>query len=126
MRLVKPGPDRDVPRGVVGGAEISQASAGAHNIYMGRFRVPAGTQSRPHYHEGCESALYMLSGGIRIKWGDHLEKELEVEPGDMLYVPPRVTHVVENISDTEPAEYVVARDSPQEDAVVVPWAEEDP
>jgi uncharacterized RmlC-like cupin family protein len=123
MRVVKPGPDRDVPRGIVGGAEISQATAGAHNIYMARFRVPAGAQSRPHYHEGCESALYMLSGSVRIKWGDHLEKALEVEPGDMLYVPPRVTHVVENVSDTEPADYVVARDSPHEDAVVVPWAE---
>jgi uncharacterized RmlC-like cupin family protein len=124
MRLVKPGPDRDTPRGIVGGAEISQTTAGALNIYMGRFRVPAGARSRPHYHDGCESALYMLSGSVRIKWGDHLEKELAVEPGDMLYVPPRVTHVVENVSETEPAEYVVARDSPHEDAVVVPWAQD--
>jgi hypothetical protein len=31
--------------------------------------------------------------------------------------------VLENVSDTEPAEYVVARDSPQEDAVIVPWAD---
>ncbi len=124
MRVVKPGPDRDVPRGVVGGAEISQVTAGAANIYMGVFRVPAGARSRAHYHDNCESALYMLSGGIRIRWGDHLEKELEIEPGDMLYVPPRITHIVENVSDTEPAEYIVARDSPHEDAVVVPWAEE--
>jgi uncharacterized RmlC-like cupin family protein len=124
MRVVKPGADHDVPRGIVGGAEISQATAGARNIYMGRFRVPAGTRSRPHYHENCESTLYMLTGGIRIKWGDHLEKELEIEPGDMLYVPPRITHIVENVSDAEPAEYVVARDSPTEDAIVVPWAEE--
>ncbi len=124
MRLVKPGPDRDVPRGIVGGAEISQTTAGALNIYMGRFRVPAGARSRPHYHEGCESALYMLAGGVRILWGDHLEQALEVEPGDMLYVPPRVTHVVENVSDTEAADYVVARDSPLEDAVVVPWAQD--
>ena len=124
MRLVKPGPDREVPRGIVGGAEISQATAGAHNIYMGRFRVPAGARSRPHYHEGCESALYMLNGSVRIRWGDHLEEELVVESGDMLYVPPRVTHIVENVSDAEAADYVVARDSPQEDAVVVPWADE--
>lgn len=124
MRLVKPGPDREVPRGVVGGAEISQATAGAHNIYMGRFRVPPGTRSRPHYHEDCESALYMLTGSVRILWGDHLEQQLDVVPGDMLYVPPRVTHVVENLSEAEPADYVVARDSPQEDAVVVPWAQE--
>ena len=66
MQVVKPGPDRETPRGVVGGSEISQATTGAHDIYMGRFRVPAGARSRPHYHEGCESALYMLSGRIAI------------------------------------------------------------
>ena len=123
MKLVKPsGEERDVPRGVVGGAEISQATTGAHNIYMGIFRVPAGARGRPHYHDNCESALYMLSGSIEIAWGDHLEDKVTVEPGDMLYVPPRQTHVVRNRSETEPAEYVVARDSPTEDSVEVPWA----
>jgi len=86
--------------------------------------VPAGAQSRPHYHENCESALYMLSGSIEIRWGDHLEDTLVVEPGDLLYVPPRETHIVVNRSATEPAEYVVARDSPTEDSVEVPWASE--
>ena len=124
MRVIKPESDRDVPRGVVGGAEISQTTAGAQNIYMGVFRVPPGAQSRPHYHERCESAVYMLSGHLRVRWGDHLENELELEPHDLVYVPPRETHVLENPSETEGAEYVVARDSPTEDAVVVPWAEE--
>ncbi len=124
MKVVKPGEDRDVPRGVVGGAEISQATAGASNIYMGIFRVPPGARSRPHYHENCESAVYMLSGHLVVKWGDRLESEINLEPGDMVYVPPRETHVLDNPSDTEAAEYVVARDSPTEDAVVVPWAQE--
>jgi uncharacterized RmlC-like cupin family protein len=125
MRLVKPkDPDRDLPRGVVGGAEISQATTGAHNIYMGLFRVPAGARGRPHYHENCESALYMIKGGIEIQWGDGLEDSLEVHEGDMLYVPPRETHIVRNLSADEPAEYIVARDSPTEDSVEVPWAEE--
>jgi uncharacterized RmlC-like cupin family protein len=124
MKVVKPGEDHDVPRGVVGGAEISQATTGASNIYMGVFRVPAGASSRPHYHEGCESAVYMLSGELLVKWGDRLEHEVRLEPGDMVYVPPRETHVLENPSDTAGAEYVVARDSPTEDAVVVPWAQE--
>jgi uncharacterized RmlC-like cupin family protein len=123
MRVVKPSDqDRDLPRGVVGGAEISQATTGAHNIYMGLFRVPPGARSRPHYHENCESALYMLKGGIEIQWGDRLEDAIEVREGDMLYVPPRETHIVRNLSDSEPAEYVVARDSPTEDSVEVPWA----
>ena len=123
MRVVKPGPEHEEPRGVLGGAEISQATAGAHNIYMGVFRVPPGARSRPHDHEGCESAVYMLSGQLLVKWGDHLEHAIELEPHDLVYVPPRETHVLENVSDSEPAEYVVARDSPHEDAVVVPWAE---
>jgi uncharacterized RmlC-like cupin family protein len=124
MKVVKPGPDREVQRGVVGGAEISQTTAGAHNIYMAVFRVPPGASSRPHYHEGCESAVYMLAGRMRVRWGDRLEQEVTLEPRDLVYVPPRETHLLENVSDTEPAEYVVARDSPLEDAVIVPWAQE--
>jgi uncharacterized RmlC-like cupin family protein len=123
MRVIKPGPDHEVPRGVLGGAEISQATAGARNIYMAVFRVPPRSQSRPHYHERCESAVYMIAGRLLVRWGEHLEAELELEPGDLVYVPPRETHILENSSE-EAAEYVVARDSPHEDAVVVPWAEE--
>ena len=123
MRVVKPSEvDRDVPRGVVGGSEISQATTGAVNFYMGLFRVPPGARSRPHYHEGCESAVYMLSGELEVRWGDHLEQIVTIGPGDMVYVPPRETHILENRSETDAAEYVVARDSPTEDSVEVPWA----
>jgi uncharacterized RmlC-like cupin family protein len=123
MKVVKPGPEREVPRGVLGGSEISQATAGAHNIYMAVFRVPPGARSRPHYHAACESAVYMLSGALKVRWGDRLENEVVLEPRDLVYVPPRETHVLENQSDTEPAEYVVARDAPDEDSVEVPWAD---
>ena len=124
MKLIKPGPDHEVPRGIVGGAEISQATAGAHNIYMGRFRVPAGRALAPALPRGMrEHALHALRRRPDSDGGP-ARAELEVTPGDMLYVPPRVTHIVENVSDSEPAEYVVARDSPTEDAVVVPWAEQ--
>jgi uncharacterized RmlC-like cupin family protein len=123
VKVVRPAADREVPRGVVGGAEISQATAGAHNIYMGVFRVPAGARSRPHYHANCESAVYMLSGDLEVRWGEHLEESVIIGPGDLVYVPPRETHVLENRSDTEPAEYVVARDAPTEDSVEVPWAD---
>ncbi len=123
MKLVKPGPEHEVPRGILGGSEVSQATTGAISIYMAKFRVPPGARSRPHYHANCESALYMLSGSIEIRWGEHLEESLVVEPGDLLYVPPRETHVVINRSDAEPADYVVARDSPTEDSVEVPWAD---
>lgn len=122
MQVVKPGPDHGTSRGVIGGAEISQATVGARSIFMGVFRVPPGAQSRPHYHANCESTLYMLSGEMIIRHGDQLEQELHVVPGDLLYVPPHETHVVVNASDTATIEYVVARNSPTEDSVEVPWA----
>ena len=123
MKLVKPSPEERVtPRGVVGGSEISQATTGATNIFMGRFRVPAGAQSRAHYHEHCESAVLMLAGSLEVSWGDRLEETVTIGPGDMVFVPPRETHLLRNLSDTEPAEYVVSRDSPTEDSVEVPWA----
>ncbi len=123
MKIVKPSvQDRETPRGVVGGAEISQATTGATNIYMGVFRVPPGARSRPHYHENCESAVYLLSGALEVRWGDKLEEVVTLEPRDMVYVPPRETHILQNLSDSEPAEYIVSRDSPTEDSVEVPWA----
>jgi uncharacterized RmlC-like cupin family protein len=123
VKIVKPSSEeRQTPRGVLGGAEISQATTGATNLYMAVFRVPAGARSRPHYHEACESAVYLLSGHLEVRWGDRLEEVVELEPRDMVYVPPRETHILRNLSDSEPAEYVVARDSPTEDSVEVPWA----
>ena len=90
--------------------------------FAGALAQTAGAQSRPHYHENCESAVYMLSGRLEVRWGDHLEEKVDIGPGDMVYVPPRETHILQNLSDSEPAEYVVARDSPTEDSVEVPWA----
>ena len=121
MKVIKPGPEHGTARGVVGGSEVSAETVGAKGLFMGVFRVPPGGRSRPHFHDKCESACYMLSGQMRISWGDRLQEQVVLEPHDLLYVPPHETHVLENLSDTEPAEYVVARNSPTEDSVEVPW-----
>ena len=123
MKVIRPSGTHEEPRGVIGGHEVSRETTGSNNLFMGIFRLPPGAKSRPHYHANCESACYMLSGSMRIKWGERLENVVELERGDMLWVPPHETHVLENLSDSEAAEYVVARDSPTEDAVEVPWAE---
>jgi uncharacterized RmlC-like cupin family protein len=107
---------------VNGAAEVSPSTTGAEHIFMGRCSVPAGSQSMPHYHEDCESAVYMLSGRLNVRWGEHLEHAVSIEPGDMIYVPPRETHLLENPSEEDAAEYVVARDAPDEQSVEVPWA----
>jgi uncharacterized RmlC-like cupin family protein len=123
MKVIRPNvaPHQE-PRGVVGGHEVSRATTGSEHLFMGIFRLPAGARSRPHFHANCESACYMLAGQMRIRWGERLENVVELEVGDMLWVPPHEVHVLENPSASEDAEYVVARDSPTEDAVEVPWA----
>jgi uncharacterized RmlC-like cupin family protein len=108
--------------GVNSAAEVSPTTTGAENIYMGRFSVPAGAQSMPHYHADCESAVYMISGRLNVRWGEDLEHALTLEPGDMAYVPPRETHLLENPSSEHSAEYVVARDAADEHSIEVPWA----
>lgn len=121
MRIVKPAPDHGTTRGVIGGAEISRETVGAQAIFMGVFRVPPGAISRPHYHANCESSLYMLRGEMLIRCGENFEQEITVVPGDLLYVPPHETHILENLSETETVEYVVARNAATEDSVEVPW-----
>src|SRR3712207_7625992 len=70
---------------------------------------PYPTLFRSHYHANCESAVYILSGSLEVRWGDRLEQVVRLEPRDLVYVPPRETHVLVNLSDAEAAEYVVAR-----------------
>jgi uncharacterized RmlC-like cupin family protein len=123
MKVIRPSGTHEEPRGVIGGHEVSRETTGSSNLFMGIFQLQPGARSRPHYHANCESACYMLSGRMRIRWGERLENEVELGRGDMLWVPPHETHVLENLSQSDPAEYVVARDSPTEDAVEVPWAE---
>ena len=76
MKLVKPtAMDRDVPRGVVGGAEVSQSTTGAHNIYMAIFRVPAGARGRGFGHEQ----------GSRIWAGGRVRTSMSYRFGNCLY-----------------------------------------
>jgi uncharacterized RmlC-like cupin family protein len=122
VKVVKPAADREVPRGIVGGAEISDVTAGARDIFLGIFRVEPSARSRPHYHSTCESAVYMLRGSMDVQWGDELEHTTTLVVGDMAYVPPQETHILHNRSPDVPAEYLVARNAANEESIEVAWS----
>jgi uncharacterized RmlC-like cupin family protein len=63
----------------------------------------------------------MLRGEMLIRCCENFAEEIKVVPGDLLYVPPHETHILENLSETETIEYVVARNAATEDSVEVPW-----
>ncbi|MCX6023692.1 MAG: NAD(P)H-dependent oxidoreductase [Chloroflexi bacterium] len=95
--------------GMVREAGIGETTAGAQTLWFGYVKTPPCVVAGAHHHGDCESAISMLSGRARFRWGPQLEHEAEVGPGDFLFVPPNEAHAEENLSDTEPFEMLVAR-----------------
>ena len=90
-------------------AAISQGIVGAERIWVGYVELPAGLASAPHHHGECESAIYIISGQARFRTGDGFEADQVASPGDFVWVPPRVPHIEENVSGSEPVRMVVIR-----------------
>lgn len=62
--------------------------------------------------------MYLLRGACRFRFGEKLEQSIDAREGDFVYVPPFEVHQEINLSSEEPAEFIVARDSPEN--IVVP------
>lgn len=112
IKLVRPA-DRDrgtaQTPGMAREAGISAETAGVRTIWSGYVRTPPGTASGVHHHGDCETAIYVLSGHVRFRFGPRLEESVEAQAGDFVYVPPNQIHTEENLSDTEPVELIVSR-----------------
>lgn len=100
---------------------ISAATAGSRGLSLSMVVVPPGAVSEIHYHQGYETAIYVLAGRVETRYGVWLEKSVISEPGDFLYVPPGVPHQAFNLSDTEPARALVARNDANEQERVMPY-----
>jgi uncharacterized RmlC-like cupin family protein len=100
---------------------ISGATVGATGLSMHIVVIPPGGRSQPHAHVGYETGIYVLEGKVRTRWGAQLEYEVVSEPGDFLFVPPGVPHEAINLSTTEPARAIVARNDPAEQDKVEPY-----
>ena len=44
-------------------------------------------------------------------FGENLETIVDAEAGDFIYVAPNTVHVEENLSETEPVEFIVSRNA---------------
>ena len=100
---------------------ISGETVGARGLSMHIVVIPPGSRAEPHKHIGYETGIYVLEGRVCTRWGPALEHELVSEAGDFLYVPPGVPHEAINLSATEPARAVVARNDPAEQDNVEPY-----
>lgn len=100
---------------------ISGQTVGARGLSMHMVVIPPGGRSEPHSHVGYETGIYVLEGRVRTRWGAALEHEVVSEAGDFLFVPPGVPHEAINLSATEPARAIVARNDPAEQDKVAPY-----
>jgi uncharacterized RmlC-like cupin family protein len=100
---------------------ISGESVGASGLSMHIVMIPPGARAEPHLHIGYETGIYVLEGRVLTRWGHALENEVVSEAGDFLFVPPGVPHEAINLSATEPARAVVARNDPAEQDKVEPF-----
>lgn len=100
---------------------ISGQTVGATGLSMHLVVIPPGARSAPHLHLGYETGIYVLEGEVLTRWGESLENEVISRAGEFLFVPPGVPHEAVNLSATQPARAVVARNDPAEQDKVQPW-----
>jgi uncharacterized RmlC-like cupin family protein len=94
--------------------------SGAKALRLHLVMIPPGTRGLPHVHEGCESAVYVVSGEADVWHGPGLVNRSAVRAGDFIYVPPGTPHLTVNRGEVTSVA-VVTRTGPadQADAVVI-------
>jgi len=100
---------------------VSARSCGARGLAMNLVIVPPGAAAEPHYHDGYETAIYQLEGRVETRYGPGLSETVVTEAGDFLFIPAGVPHQPVNLSATEPARAIVARNDANESERVVPY-----
>ena len=99
---------------------ISAQTAGTKHLCMHLVVIPPGGKAIAHYHNGYETAIYIVKGRAETRYGLNLEFSSINESGDFLFIPPNLPHQPINLSDSEEVIAVVSRnDSNEQESVVI-------
>jgi uncharacterized RmlC-like cupin family protein len=90
-------------------AAIHAESTGASKIWMGWVTNAPGMDSGTHHHGEAETAAYIVSGRVGVRFGEGFKEYVEAGPGDFLFVPAWTPHIEVNPSAEEPSEVIVSR-----------------
>ena len=95
-------------------AGMAAHNVGSKELSMNVATIPPGGVAYAHIHVDFEVMLYILAGKVRHEYGPGLERVVDNEAGDFIFIEPGVPHEVFNRSDTEPVVAVVARSDASE------------
>ncbi len=118
---VKPTTELQTRQGLPYFLGISGETAGTKGLSMHLVTIPPGGIAAPHRHQGFETAIYVLEGQVETRYGKGLKQSVINTAGEFLFIPPDVPHQAHNLSLTEAARAVVARNDPKEQENVVPY-----
>jgi uncharacterized RmlC-like cupin family protein len=121
IRMVKPDPEATVRQQLDYFLGVSGETCGSTGLAMHLVVVPPGGKAEPHYHDGYETAIYQLEGRVETRFGEALERSVVTQAGDFLFVPPGVPHQAVNLSETERAVALIARNDAGEHERVVSY-----
>ena len=119
--MVRPDPEATVRQQVDYFLGVSGETCGSTGLAMHLVVVPPGGKAEPHYHDGYETAIYQLEGRVETRFGEALERSVVTQAGDFLFVPPGVPHQAVNLSETERAVALIARNDAGEHERVVSY-----
>ncbi len=100
---------------------VSAETCGTTGLAMHLVVVPPGGAAEPHWHDGYETAIYQIEGLVETRYGEGLAESVVTEAGDFLFVPPGVPHQAVNLSKTEPAVAIIARNDANEQERVIAY-----
>ena len=121
IRMVRPDPEATVRQQLDYFLGVSGETCGSTGLAMHLVVVPPGGKAEPHYHDGYETAIYQLEGRVETRFGEALERSVVTKAGDFLFVPPGVPHQAVNLSETERAVALIARNDAGEHERVVSY-----
>jgi uncharacterized RmlC-like cupin family protein len=121
VKIVRPTHQTRSRQGLPQFVGISKATVGARGISMQLVVIPPGGAAAPHVHAGHETAIYMLQGWVETRYGPGLHQTIVCEPGDFVFIAPDVPHQPVNLSATDQAVAIVARNDPREQEHVFPY-----
>lgn len=90
-------------------AGVASSTCGSTGIWMGHVTNEAGFRTGAHHHGDVESAIYIISGRLRMRWGADLKQAATASAGDFIFVPANLVHQELNLSEDEPVVAIVAR-----------------
>ena len=104
---------------------ISEETAGATGISMNIVVIPPSAKAQPHYHDGFETAIYLLQGEVQTFYGEGLSRSVINRQGDFIFIPAGVPHQPVNLSSEVEAIALVSRNDANEQESVSVYHPED-